>query len=101
MLVNTVNGNLLRAHVNGDGVSQKGVGKTGNGTWHGSAKEQVLAFLWQEFEHLLDVSNKAHVQHSVGFIQNEELNVRNVDVSLSYQIQEPSWCGNEDVKTFL
>ena len=75
MLVNTVNGNLFGTHINGDGVSEKGIGETGNGTGHGGAKEQVLAFLGQEFEHLFDVANKAHVQHSVGFIENEEFNV--------------------------
>ena len=75
MLVNTVNCNLLGAHVNGDCVTKKGVGKACDATGHGGAKEQVLTFLWQEFEHLLNVTDKAHVQHSVGFIKNKEFNM--------------------------
>ena len=41
--------------------------------------------------------NEAHVEHAVGFIENENFGVRKIGVALLDQIEQPAWCGDENV----
>ena len=45
----------------------------------GRREEQVLA-LRQQREDLLDVANEAHVEHAVGFVEDQDLDARQIEV---------------------
>ncbi len=46
---------------------------------------------------LADVGDKAHVKHSVGFIEDKGLNCGEVDVALIAEVHESAGRGDEDV----
>ena len=58
---------------------------------HGSGKQQGLHFM---LTHALDdafhIINEAHIQHTVGFIQNKQFNVLQINIALSAQVIQPS-----------
>ena len=51
---------------------------------HGGAEHQVLALPGQLGDHLFHVVDKAHIQHTVGFVQNKDLNVGEVQQPLPH-----------------
>ena len=42
-------------------------------------EQQVLPLLRQQREDALDVADEAHVEHAVGFVEHEDLDVRQID----------------------
>ena len=41
--------------------------------------------------------NEAHVEHSVGFVQHQYLNARQIEQALALQIKQPAWGGHQNV----
>ena len=101
VLFNAVHGDGFGRDLHGDHVTEEAVGQRGDGLRHGGAEQQVLALVGEDLQHLLDVVNEAHVEHAVRFIKHKELNVSQIDVSLTHQVQQPSGCGHENVNATL
>jgi hypothetical protein len=59
---------------------QQAVGDVLDLVAEGRREQQALLFLRQHREHLLDVVDEAHVEHAVGFVEHEDLDVREVSV---------------------
>ncbi len=57
------------------GIAQHALGKVGDVLRHGGGEEQRLTPWRQQFADLLDVRNKAHVEHAVGFVEHQELDL--------------------------
>jgi len=51
----------------------------------------------QNLHYFFDVMNKAHIQHTVGFIQHEHFHEVKVHITLVHQIKQPSRGRNQDV----
>ena len=68
-----------------------------DGLGHRRAEQETLAVLGDVRENLANVTDEAHVEHSVGFIEDEELDMTEVDESLSEHVEETSRGSNEDV----
>ena len=43
--------------------------------------------------------DKAHIQHSIGFIEHEEVHLIEMDKALSMEVQQSAAGGDEDVDT--
>jgi hypothetical protein len=63
----------------------------------GGREHQVLALLRQQANDAADVVDEAHVQHAVGFVQHEDLDVTQVDGLLLHVIEQPARRGDDDV----
>ena len=63
----------------------------------GRRKQQALLFRRQHREHLLDVVDEAHVEHAIGLVEHEDLDVREVERALAVVVEEPPRRGDEDV----
>ena len=65
---------------------------------HGSGKQQRLhlavAHALQDALHVVD---KAHVQHAVGLVEHEQLDVLQIDIALSAQVVEAAGRGDEHI----
>ena len=48
---------------------------------------------------LADVVNESHVEHAVGFVENEALNSAEVELPLAHQIEKTTRGGNDNVDT--
>ena len=44
-----------------------------------------------------DVLDEAHVEHAVGFVEHEELDVAELDVALAHQVEQAARRGDQDV----
>ena len=60
-------------------------------------EEQVLPLLRQHREDAADVADEAHVEHLVGLVEDEDLDVAQVDRLLLHVVEEAPWCRDEDV----
>ena len=100
-LINTINRHFFWCDVHFHCIVQERTSKVCNRRRHCCAEEEILSLLWQQFQHLLDVSNKAHVKHSVGFVKDKEFNICDVDVPLVDQIEKATRCGNQNIKSLL
>ena len=54
-------------------------------------------FFGSDREHAADVADETHVEHPVGFVEHEDLDVPEVDRLLLHVIEQPSGCRDEDV----
>ena len=64
-------------------------------------EEQVLALRRQLREHALDVVDEAHVEHAVGFVEHENLEMRHVDGLLLHVIEQTARRRHDDIDAAL
>ena len=64
---------------------------------HGGREQQRLLLPRKAGEHPLHIMYKAHVQHAVGFVQYEYLNIFQVDIALSDEIVQAAGRGCQDI----
>ena len=76
---------------------QQAVGERLDLVAEGGGEEQALLLLRQHREHLLDVVDEAHVEHAVGFVEDEDLDVREVERALAVVVEQAPRRGDEDV----
>ena len=60
-------------------------------------EQQALLLGRENGQHALDVMHKAHVQHAVGLVQHEELDLAQVEVALLMVVQQAAGRGDQDV----
>jgi hypothetical protein len=53
--------------------------------------------LRQHLEDPLDVADEAHVEHAIGFVENENLHFGERNCALFAQVQQPAGCRHQDV----
>ena len=76
---------------------QQAVGERLDLVAEGGREEQALLLLRQHREHLLDVVDEAHVEHAVGLVEDEDLDVREVERALAVVVEQAARRGDEDV----
>ena len=64
---------------------------------HRGREEQCLPPPGYGRDDFADVGEKAHVEHPVGFIQHEEFDVREIEAPAVEMVEQPAWCGDNDV----
>ncbi len=88
-------------HGNLDGMMKQRLGQMHDLTRHGCREEQRLTlparFLGQCCGDLLDGTDEAHVQHAVGFVQDEDAHLRQVDQSLLHEVNKAARRGDQNV----
>ena len=63
----------------------------------GSREHQVLALLRQHLEDALDVADESHVEHAVGFIEDEDLHLGEIHGALFAQVEQAARRRDQDV----
>ena len=81
------------------GIGQDMVSQLLNLVGHGSREHDGLAALRQQFGNLHDVVVEAHIEHTVGLIENEERHTRQVHVAHLQVGQQSARCGNHHVSS--
>ena len=99
VLIDGLGGAAHRSNFHLDGIGEDAVGQLGDLLRHGSAEEQGLALGRQLGDHLLHIVDEAHVQHAVGFVQYEDLQVVQVNEALLHQVQQTAGCSHYDIHT--
>ncbi len=78
-------------------VLEKLIDEPGNLWRHRGRKEQGLATRWQQSADLLDVGNKAHVEHAVGLIDDEDLHPHEHQFAALEVIEKAARSGDEHI----
>ena len=72
-------------------------GQLDNRVRHGGAEQQALPVVGNQCENLANVTDEAHVEHAVGLVEDEELDVGQIDMALTDHVEQTAGCGGEDV----
>ena len=83
------------------GLVQQLFGKLGDLRRNGRGEQQGLAFFRQELDDALDIREKAHVEHLVGLVEHEKLDLVQLYDLLTHQIPQTARCRDEDVHAAL
>ncbi len=97
-LLDALDRRVRRRDLDAFGFMQQLAGEIGDVFGEGRRKQQVLAFARQPGEDLLDVVDEAHVEHAVGFIKDQDFDVRQVDGLLVGQVEQSARTGDEYVE---
>src|SRR5258707_6177391 len=63
----------------------------------GGREQKILALLRQQFDYFADVVDEAHVEHAVGFIEHQDLNLGKIHATFLRQIQETAASRHQDI----
>ena len=94
-------GAVLCSHLHGLRVAHEAIGKTGNAFRIGGREQQGLAICRALLCDGDDVAEEAHVQHAIGFVQHQSLEVADVELAALHQVHHAAGCANNDVGTVL
>ena len=97
---------LVPAEAGGDtvtsfGLLQEAVGQPLDLGRHGGREEQRLAKLRQQADDPLDVGDEAHVEHAVGFVDHQDLDVVQQDAAALDVVEQPARRGDQHVGAAL
>ena len=79
---------------------KEGFGQLSDRFRHGSREEQGLARVGRRCHDEVDVIDKAHVQHFIGFVEDDGRNVAQVDGAALHVVDETARGGNDDLRAF-
>jgi hypothetical protein len=94
-------GGSRRRHGHFLGVAQETVGQPLDLGRHGGREEQRLAKLRQQADDALDVGDEAHVEHAVGFVDHQDLDVVQQDAAALDVIEQAARGGDQHVGAAL
>ena len=60
-------------------------------------KKKRLAGERRKTEDALNIRDKAHVEHAVGFVNHHDLYTSQQELAAFKMVKQASWCGNENV----
>ncbi|VVN29078.1 hypothetical protein PS619_04726 [Pseudomonas fluorescens] len=78
-------------------VVQQLAGEVGDVLGERRREQQVLTLGRQAREDFLHVVHEAHVEHAVGFVEDEDFHVGQINAALAAQIEQTTRAGNEHV----
>ena len=88
---------LRRADLDADGCVEQLVRELADVVGERGREQQVLALLRQQRDDAADVGQETHVEHAVGFVEHEDLDVPQIDVALRRVIEQPARRRDEHV----
>ena len=77
------------------------LGYVGNLTRHGGAEKQHFALLGHMAQNLVDVIDKAHVEHLVGLVENDGPHFVEFHHATANQVLQTAWRGDNNLHTLL
>ena len=96
-LLDQFGGGIAAGHLDQLRRLQQPVGERLDLVGEGGREQQVLPRPRQQRQHLADVVDEAHVEHPVGLVEHQDLDLRQVDRALADVIQQPAGGRHQDV----
>ena len=78
-------------------ILQQALSQGANLVGEGGGEQQVLTLGRQQRKDLADVADEAHVQHTVGFVQHQDLHFVEANGVLLVQVHQTARCGHQHV----
>src|SRR3990167_6926593 len=87
----------IAPHLHGNRVAERFMGKTFYLFGHGGRKEEGLPLTGEPFKYFPDIRQKAHVEHVVCLIENQNFQPGQVDCRLPDMVEQTTWTGNNNL----
>jgi hypothetical protein len=84
-----------------DGIREHGVGEFADFRLHGCGKHERLSGFGNLLQDSADGGEETHIEHAVGFVEDEHFDAVERAVALLHQIKESAWGGHEDINAGL
>jgi hypothetical protein len=78
-----------------DGIAQHRIGEARDFLRHGGGEEQCLPSFRKHRDNLLDVVDEAHIEHAVGFVENQHFYLVEPQRTAVHQIEQAAGCGHK------
>ena len=98
-LTDILSGGIAPRGLDGDRVTQEGIGKLLDFRRKRGREHQTLTILGQQVDDALQIRQKTHVEHAVGFVKHQRGRLRQVDGLLFDVIKQPARRGNDHFHT--
>ena len=82
-------------------VFEQVVGQLADFVAEGGREQQALFVARHQSQHFFHVMDKAHVQHTVGFIEHQDLHLAQIQHALLLQVQQAAGGGDQQVHAFF
>ena len=99
-LLDEVDSHFLGLHADDLRVMEEGFRQLLNGLGHGSREQQGLTGAGRGGHDEVDVFDKAHVQHFVGFVEDDRRNMAQADGAALHVVDEAARRGDDDLRRF-
>ena len=96
-LLDRLGGRVPRRHLDRGRVAQDRAGQPPDVVGERRREHQVLPAGGQQRDDLLDVRQEAHVEHPVGLVEDEDLDLAEVRDALPDEVEQPARRGDEDL----
>ena len=96
-LLDVIQGGLFAGDRNPFRIVQQPLGKPGHGVIHGGGKHQCLSSGRRGCGNLVHIFGETHVQHPVGFIENQRLQTVEIDAPVFQVVDQPARSCNHDI----
>ena len=101
LLSNLFDGRRLRGDGDVNRVLNQSPGESDHFRLHGGGEEEGLAARREQGDYPANVREKTHVEHPVGFVEDEGFDVSKGDKPLADQVEKPSRRGDENMEPFV
>ena len=88
---------VVPSHLHQDRVAQERIGENADFPGKRGGEQQVLALLGQKRHDAAHVGNESHVEHAVGFVEHEGLDLLQVDRLLLHVVEQPPGGGHQEL----
>ena len=92
-----IGGRVHDADPDAFGVFQRPLGKAQNRVGHSRREKQRLALLGAISDDIGNVLDKAHIEHSVDFVENQPLDIFEGQIALADMVEQAAWGGDNRV----
>lgn len=99
-LCNDIDCRRNRSNTNMFWIMQDCFRKSDNLIWHRRWEEKSLSSFWNELEKFSDIMDESHIEHSISFIKHENLDMSEVDISLTDKVEKSPWSRDENIDSF-
>jgi len=96
-LVHGLGGGVAAGHLDEGGIAENAVGELLDLGRVGRGEKEVLPTGGEQFQDAADVVDEAHVEHAVGLVEDEDLDLGKVEGALPGVVEEAARRGHEDV----
>ena len=97
MLLDPVGGGRDRRDRDRNWIAQETLGERTDRRRHGGRKHQALAVLRQDPDDLFDCRQKAEIEHLVGFVQDQDFDLVELDAALLQEIDQAAGRCNQNI----
>src|SRR5690606_20747499 len=90
---------IARSDFDFNRVVEAGPGQLAYIAAEGGREQQGLPLYGQKANNAFEIRQEPHIQHAIGFVEHQDANLTQIDITLLDVIQQTAWRGNKHFAT--